>query len=162
MLVVADFSSTPWEEPSAAPPKKKHHFFGGVGAEQWTLNIIWLFQWKGWGDLHHFGGMWKEHPWDYRSFCPWYLLTMVSAPNWGCSVPGKATCSAADESIATDTSTWKQRPGGCHHPTPSRLCELEIALLTRMLQKESDFNREQTRTDGSFCGFVWEYRCRKG
>lgn len=39
-------------------------------------------------------------------------------------------------------------------PTPSRLCELEMALLTRMLQNDSDFSREQTRTDVSFCGFL--------
>lgn len=61
----------------------------------------------------------------YRSFCPWYLLTRVSAgPNWGCSVPGKATCSAADESLATDASTWKQRPGGLSNvwqPQPPQL-----------------------------------------
>ena len=39
-------------------------------------------------------------------------------------------------------------------PTPSRLCELEMAPLTRMLQNDSDFSREQTRSDVSFCGFL--------
>ena len=47
-------------------------------------------------------------------------------------------------------------------PTPSRLCELEMAPLTRMLQNDSDFSREQTRTDVSFCGFFWKFWCCYG
>lgn len=47
-------------------------------------------------------------------------------------------------------------------PTPSRLCELEMAPLTRMLQNDSDFSREQTRTDVSFCGFFGKFWCCNG
>lgn len=126
---------------------------------------------KGGGDLHHFLGCKRtsirEKPYEAMHRLLPFFLPMIFTHQGFCRTQLRLQCAWQSNVLG---SGWKHCYKHKHMetkarwvvkcltasttPTPSRLCKLKMAPLTRMLQNDSDFSREQTRTDVSFCGFL--------
>ena len=168
MLVIADISPLPW----AAPRKRvwssavdlKHHlvvsmkglrgFASFLGCKRTSIRE------KPYEAMHRLLPFFLPMIFTRQAFCRTQLRLQCA---WQSNVLGSGWKHCYRRKHMETKARWVVKClTASTTPTPSRLCELKMARLTRMLQNDSDFSREQTRTDVSFCGFFGKFWCRNG